>query len=94
VDVLDWIGWVATAVFAGSYLCKEPAQLRRVQAVAAVLWLGYGIVIHAMPVIVANAVVALVALGSSWPRRAQKAVIVSESEGSLRLDSDPPLRSG
>jgi hypothetical protein len=32
---LEWIGWIATAVFASSYLWKRPAALRRVQAVAA-----------------------------------------------------------
>ncbi len=60
-----WIGWVATGMFALSYLCREPARLRRVQAAAAVLWVGYGVLIHAAPVVVANVVVAGVALVSS-----------------------------
>ena len=47
---LAWIGWVATAVFASSYLCREAASLRRVQAAAAVR---------------ANLIVAGVALASS-----------------------------
>jgi hypothetical protein len=64
--VLSWIGWVATGVFASSYLCKRPAMLRRVQAAAAVLWMVYGVLIHALPVVVANAVVAAVALFSSF----------------------------
>ncbi len=63
--MIDWIGWLATAVFAGSYLCKEPAALRRIQAVAALLWVGYGLLIHALPVVVANLVVAGAALYSS-----------------------------
>jgi hypothetical protein len=62
---LGWIGWVATAVFASSYLCREAASLRRVQAAAAVLWVVYGVLIQAAPVIVANLIVAGVALGSS-----------------------------
>jgi len=66
--VLDSIGWVATAIFAASYFCKQPGTLRRVQAMAAVMWIGYGVMIHAMPVIVANLVVAGVALYSSWGR--------------------------
>jgi len=33
-------------------------MLRRIQALAALLWIGYGILIHAAPVIVANLVVA------------------------------------
>ena len=58
---LDWIGWVATAIFASSYLFKQPSALRKVQAGAALLWVAYGLMIHAMPVVVANLVVAAVA---------------------------------
>ncbi len=60
-----WVGWVATAVFAGSYLCKRPNTLRRVQAAAAVLWVVYGVLIHAAPVVAANLIVASLALVSS-----------------------------
>ena len=64
----DWIGWVATAMFASSYFCKRPATLRRVQGLAALLWMSYGFLIHALPVIIANMVVAAIALFSSfWP---------------------------
>ncbi len=63
--MLEWVGWIATAVFAGSYFCRQPAALRRIQALAAVLWIGYGIMIKAPPVIVANLVVAVMALVSS-----------------------------
>jgi hypothetical protein len=68
--MLDWIGWVATAIFASSYFCKQPGTLRRVQALAALLWIGYGVLIHALPIIVANLVVAAVALYSSLARTA------------------------
>ena len=40
---LDWIGWIATAVFASSYLFKQP-----------LLCVIYGSIIHAFPVVVAN----------------------------------------
>ncbi len=63
--MLDWIGWVATATFASSYFCRQPAALRRVQALAALLWIGYGAVIRSLPVVVANVVVAVVAVYSS-----------------------------
>ena len=62
----DWIGWLATAVFMTSYLSKSPAMLRRIQALASCLWLTYGIMIHSVPMIVANALVAAVALYSSF----------------------------
>jgi uncharacterized integral membrane protein len=67
----NWIGllgWTATAVFAVSYFCKRPEALRRVQALAALLWIGYGVLIGALPVIVANLVVAAMALVSSFRR--------------------------
>ncbi len=62
----DWVGWLATFTFTCSYLCKQPNTLRRVQAVAALLWLTYGILIHRTPVIVANILVAGAAIGSSF----------------------------
>ena len=66
--MLDWIGWVATAIFACSYFSKEPGTLRRIQALAALFWIGYGVLMHALPIIVANLVVAAVALYSSLAR--------------------------
>lgn len=62
----DWIGWLATAVFMTSYLSKSPIMLRRIQALASCLWLTYGLMIHSVPMVVANALVAVVALYSSF----------------------------
>jgi uncharacterized membrane protein len=67
---IEWIGWVATAIFASSYFFKQPKILRGIQAGAALLWVVYGVLIQATPVIVANVVVAAVALVSSLNRRA------------------------
>ncbi len=61
----DWIGWVATAVFASSYRCKDPSRLRQVQAAAACMWVIYGAIIGSAPVLVANLLVAGVAAWSS-----------------------------
>jgi hypothetical protein len=69
--MLDWIGWMATALFAGSYFCKRPVALRSTQAVAALAWVGYGIIINAHPVIVANLSVALMAAYSAWREHSQ-----------------------
>lgn len=65
---VDWIGWLATAVFITSYFSKQPATLRRIQALAAILWGLYGVLISALPVIVANVLVASVAVWSSFRR--------------------------
>lgn len=68
---VSWIGWIATAAFGVSYFAKTPKALRIVQACAALLWIAYGFIIHAMPVVVANAIVAGAAVYSSFaPPRA------------------------
>ena len=64
--MLDGIGWVATALFASSYLVKTTKVMRRVQALAALLWVAYGIWSNALPIIVANVIVATLALYSDW----------------------------
>ena len=60
--MIDILGWVATALFAVSYLVKRPTHLRLLQASAAALWVVYGLLLHAAPVVVANVVVASLAL--------------------------------
>ena len=75
--MIQTIGWVATAVFSTSYLFRHPAALRRVQAAAAMLWVIYGLAIGALPVVVANLIVAAAAVWSSFravtPQRADAA---------------------
>ena len=62
---LNVIGWTATAVFSTSYFFKEAATLRRIQAMAATLWILYGILIHSAPVVVANLIVGVAAIYTS-----------------------------
>jgi hypothetical protein len=63
--MLDAIGWIATAIFTASYFFRQPAVLRRIQAAAACVWILYGVAIGATPVVVANLIVAAIALASS-----------------------------
>ena len=81
-NVASWIGWVATVVFASSYFCRRPETLRLVQAGAASLWLGYGILLEAPPVIVSNLVVIGLAIGSTWRERRRMRVDSCAGEGS------------
>lgn len=67
-DSLQLIGWAATALTIGSYYCRDARVLRRVQAVASVVWMAYGVAIGAPPVIAANVLVAGVAVWSSLRR--------------------------
>ena len=75
---LSLIGWLATALCASSYLFRQPLMLRRIQAWAAFLWVIYGVAIDAVPVVVANLIVAGAALYSSLALR--------ETEGRSKID--------
>jgi hypothetical protein len=57
LPAVEYLGWTATAVFVGSYFCSRAALLRGVQMAGAVLWIVYGVLIKASPVIVANGLV-------------------------------------
>ena len=61
VPMIQYLGWVATAVFVGSYLCKGAAALKRMQMIGALMWVVYGLVIGATPVVAANLLVFSVA---------------------------------
>jgi len=51
------LGWAATAVFVGSYFFKRPEVLARVQMAGALMWVAYGLLMGAPPVVVANVLV-------------------------------------
>jgi hypothetical protein len=53
----DTLGWIATAIFVGSYFFTRPALLRATQMAGAALWIVYGVLIGAIPVVVANGLV-------------------------------------
>lgn len=55
--MIEYLGWVATAVFVASYLCRAPERLKRVQMAGALIWVAYGLLIQAMPVVAANLLV-------------------------------------
>jgi len=54
---IECLGWAATAVFVASYFFARPSLLRVVQMLGALLWVTYGMLINASPVIVANILV-------------------------------------
>lgn len=69
MSVADTIGWTATAVFTASYLTNGPTMLRRVQMVGASLWLTYGLVMQAPPVIGSNILVLTAACWAEYRHR-------------------------
>ena len=64
--LVDLIGWTATAVFVGSYAFRHPDRLRQAQMVGAAIWVGYGVLMAAPPIIVANLLVLGAAGWASW----------------------------
>ena len=57
LEFVDYVGWIATGVFISSYFCRSSAALRSLQMSGAMLWIVYGAIISASPVIVANTLV-------------------------------------
>ena len=57
------LGWLATATFVASYFFVRSRSLRAMQLFGAFLWILYGTLIAAPPVIVANI---LVVCAAGW----------------------------
>ena len=64
--MIDLLGWAATAVFVGSYFFRRPDALRRIQMVGALMWVAYGLLMRAPPVVAANL---LVIGAAAWTAR-------------------------
>jgi hypothetical protein len=78
--LVEVVGWTATAVFVGSYFFRRAELLVRVQIAGALLWIVYGVLMRAPPVVAANL---LVAGAATW-----KATQAARAKGAAR-PSDP-----
>jgi hypothetical protein len=87
----ELLGWTATAAFLISYGCKDQKRLRLVQAGAALLWTGYGVLIASTPVIVANLLVAAVAIYSSVNRPGTRSGVPDQALSPLGSEADLDL---
>lgn len=65
----ETLGWIATMVFIGSYFFSKPGALRACQMLGATLWIAYGVLIAAKPVIAANF---LVFAAAAWTMARKK----------------------
>jgi hypothetical protein len=70
--VSELLGWLATAVFAGSYFVRGRQRMLAIQMAGALLWVGYGLLVGAAPVIVANGIVLSAAVYSLARPRAEE----------------------
>ncbi|MBI5069128.1 MAG: hypothetical protein HZB56_12900 [Deltaproteobacteria bacterium] len=76
--LIEALGWAATAVFVGSYFSSRAEVLVRVQMLGAIMWVGYGALMRAPPVVVANVLVLAAAAWKAWQVRRP---IASEGDG-------------
>lgn len=54
INFVEWLGYLASAMVAVSFVMKSITKLRFVNLIGAVLFVVYGIAIQAVPVILAN----------------------------------------
>jgi hypothetical protein len=67
--MIDYLGWAATAVFVSSYFFDRAEVLRAVQMVGALMWIIYGALLGALPVVAANVLVFAAAAWASIRNR-------------------------
>ena len=80
--MIEYLGWAATAVFVASYLCVRVEALRRVQMIGALMWVCYGLLIGAAPVVVANV---MVTAAAAWPLLPRKSATRNPSARSAQI---------
>jgi hypothetical protein len=71
---VEILGWAATAVFVASYFTRA-SLLTRVQMIGALMWIAYGALQHALPVVVANL---LVFAAAGWTARRSRSQTAAE----------------
>jgi len=76
MPAIEILGWAAAGVFTTSYFFTDPRALRRAQMLGAAMWMAYGVLLHANPVVVANLlnIVAMI-----WTARRSSASLANSS---------------
>ena len=59
---IEWVGYMASFFVAVSFIFKDVKKLRLVNMIGCLAFVVYGILIHAYPVIIANAFIFLMNL--------------------------------
>lgn len=66
---IELLGWAATTLFVGSYFFTGAAALKRTQMVGALMWVAYGLLMDATPVVAANV---LVFAAAAWTMKSPR----------------------
>jgi hypothetical protein len=73
---IECLGWLATGIFVASYFFAKPSWLRGIQMLGALLWVTYGVLIGALPVVIANL---LVFAAAAWTSLRKPAAVEAGS---------------
>jgi len=63
---VEWLGYIASTLVAVSLMMSGIVKLRIMNLIGAILFAGYGLIIHAYPVFAVNGVICLVDLYYLW----------------------------
>ncbi|MBU3812165.1 MAG: YgjV family protein [Candidatus Niameybacter stercoravium] len=62
IPLVEWIGYAASAVIAISLLMTDVGKLRIINSIGCLLFVIYGLLVHAYPVAVANLIIVFINL--------------------------------
>ena len=62
IPLVEWIGYAASAVIAISLLMIDVGKLRIINSIGCLLFVIYGLLVHAYPVAVANLIIVFINL--------------------------------
>ncbi len=59
-NLIEWTGYAAMAILMFSFLMKDIKKLRIINSIACILFVIYGVMLDAYPVVISNAFIATV----------------------------------
>jgi len=59
-NLVEWIGYAAMGILMVSFLMKDIKKLRVINSIACILFVIYGFMLDAIPIVISNAFIAMV----------------------------------
>ena len=59
-NIVEWIGYAAMGILMISFLMKDIKKLRIINSIACILFVIYGFMLDAIPIVISNAFIAMV----------------------------------
>jgi hypothetical protein len=92
-SAIEALGWLATATFIASYFFARPEALVRVQIAGGAMWIVYGVLVHATPVVAANLLVVVAAGWKMWRSGRTARGHVTATPVPVEPDAATPMRT-